>query len=372
MTVQNILTFDPKTLRLSCQGEWNLANISRLEKEFDYISWPSSASITVDGQNLTLLDSAGAWLLSQSLKKLKDRKLKTQLENFSEPQQKLIALIEEKTVQPLTLPSRKSMSWLSKVGKLTVDQAKEFRDFLAFTGELAVIALQNIPHPKRWRLRAIASIIELCGMQALMIIALLSFMIGIVMTYQMGLQLKTYGANIYIVDLLGLSILREFAPLMTAIMIAGRTGSSFTAQLGSMQINQEIDALNAMGVKPEGLLLLPRIIGLLITLPLLTIWADIFGILGGMLMANNMLDVSNYHFLHRFQAVVSLRSLLIGLGKAPVFALIIASIGCFEGMKVRGSADSVGRQTTKSVVLSIFFIIIADALFSILFSKFKL
>jgi len=197
-------------------------------------------------------------------------------------------------------------------------------------------------------------------------------MIGVVISYQMGNQLRNYGANVFIVNLLGLSILREFGPLITAIMVAGRTGSAFTAQLGTMKLNQEIDALNTMGVTPGQLLLLPRLLGLFIALPLLTMWANIFGVLGGMLMANNMLGITAIDFLHRFKVEIPMRALLIGLGKAPVFALLIGSIGCFQGMKVAGGADSVGKQTTRSVVLAIFFIIVADAIFSIIFSRLKL
>lgn len=372
MTTQTAIVFDPKTCRLICQGTWNLANIVQLEKQFQTIAWPKSATITLDGRAITQLDTAGAWLLCQWRKKWQTQTLNLQLENFSAPQEKLLTLVAEKTAQSLALATAKPAGHLAVFGKMCVDILGESRDFLAFLGELSVVALKGIAHPKRWRLPALANIIETSGFQALFIIALLSFMIGIVITYQMGLQLKNYGANIFIVNLLGLAVLREFAPLLTAIMIAGRTGSAFTAQLGTMKVNQEIDALNTMGVQPASILLLPRIIGLIIVLPLLTIWADVFGIIGGMVMSKNMLDIGSHHFMNRFQDVVSLRSLMIGLGKAPVFALIIACIGCFEGMKVRFSADSVGKQTTRSVVLAIFFIIIVDALFSILLSHFKL
>jgi phospholipid/cholesterol/gamma-HCH transport system permease protein len=155
-------------------------------------------------------------------------------------------------------------------------------------------------------------------------------------------------------------------------MVAGRTGSAFTAQLGMMKLNQEIDALDTIGVTPAELLLLPRLIGLFIALPLLTMWADIFGVVGGMVTSNSMLSITWYDFLHRFPTVIPLRALLLGLGKAPVFALVIASIGCYQGMKVEGGADSVGLNTTRSVVLSIFFIIVADAIFSVIFSELKL
>lgn len=263
----------------------------------------------------------------------------------------------------------KYLNWLSRVGKKTIHQLNEGLAFLAFTGQLSMEALRLLRSPSRIRWQALAGTVERTGYQALPIIALLSFMIGVVITYQMGLQLKNYGANIFIVDLLGLAVLREFAPLLTAIMVAGRTGSAFTAQLGTMKFNQEIDALNTMGVTPAELLLLPRLLGLTIALPLLTMWADIFGIIGGMVMSKSMLHIGWYDFLHRFQKQISVGSFFIGIGKAPVFALLIGSVGCFQGMQTANTADSIGTQTTKSVVLAIFFIIVADAIFSITFSK---
>jgi phospholipid/cholesterol/gamma-HCH transport system permease protein len=245
-------------------------------------------------------------------------------------------------------------------------------EYFNFVGLLSVEMMRILRNPSHLRFGAIIATIYRTGYQALPIMALLSLLVGVVIAYQMGLQLKTYGANIYIVDFLGLSILREFGPLMTAIMVAGRTGSAFTAQIGMMKLNQEIDALDTMGVTPAELLILPRIIGLFIALPLLTVWSDIFGIVGGMVMSNNMLHITTYDFLHRFPRVIPLKTLIVGLGKTPFFALIIASVGCFEGMKVQNSADSLGRNTTRSVVLAIFFIIVADAFFSIIFSKLKL
>jgi phospholipid/cholesterol/gamma-HCH transport system permease protein len=365
--VQNILQFDPNTQRLHCSGELNLSNLVWYKNELSKLHIPSAKKLIIDGTSIKTLDSAGAWLLNRHF-----NNMNITFENFTPAQYKLLHLIKQKIMGlDTTAPSVKS-NILARLGQFVFSQIREFCDFLSFLGQVSLVTWSGLRRPNLARFRPFVQTIESSGAQALIIIAMLSLMIGIVMTYQMGLQLRTYGANIYIVDLLGLSILREFAPLLTAIMVAGRTGSAFTAQLGSMKINQEIDALNTMGVQPIGILLIPRIFGLAIALPLLTIWADGFGILGGMLMANNMLDVSTHNFVHRFQAVVSLRSLIIGLGKAPVFALIIATIGCFEGMKVQGSSDSVGKHTTRSVVLAIFFIIIADALFSITFSKLKL
>ncbi len=365
--MQNSAKVYLKNNDLICEGEWNLANLSLLEKSFATIKLPSKTALKINGSAITKMDSAGAWFLCKSI-----GSAKPQLENFSEQAQTLIKLVEQSRDKSKNVPKLVKPNWLFRLGKLTMSQLDEFRDYLAFIGELSVETLNIALNPVRIRWKAFFSSIDKTGYQALPIIGLLSFMIGVVLAYQMGVQLRTYGANVFIVDLLGLSVLREFGPLLTAIMVAGRTGSSFTAELGSMKVNQEIDVLNTMGVTPAELLLIPKIMGLLIALPLLTIWADIFGILGGMFMANNVLGISWHEFLLRFQHQVPLRALLIGMGKTPVFALIIASIGCFQGMSVQDNSDSIGKNTTKSVVLAIFFIIVADAIFSVIFSRLQL
>lgn len=371
MTIDAV-RYDSHTRHLICQGDWDIHQLARLQALLKKISWPTSGNIIIDTQAITKMDSAGAWLLAMSQKMLEGRGLHIQLQALSQQHQVLLSLVQKRLQNEITLPVIKKMNGIARFGQQTVWQIKEFLQYLNFVGQLTIESLRILRSPTHMRWNALASTIYRTGYQALPIIALLSFMIGVVITYQMGLQLRNYGANIYIVDLLGLSILREFGPLLTAIMVAGRTGSSFTAQIGIMKINQEIDALDTIGVTPAELLILPRIIGLFIALPLLTIWADIFGIIGGMLMASNMLKITWFDFLHRFPHVIPLKSLIIGLCKAPVFALIIGSVGCYQGIQVAGNADSVGRNTTRSVVLAIFFIIVADAIFSIIFSKLKL
>jgi len=368
---ERFFKIDQAQQHYAIQGNWEITELEIIKSQLHKIPQPKG-NIVIDGQAITHLDSAGAWLLNDWLEQLAQQKVAIQLINFSKQSQKLLSIVKEKTQQNIGLIEPEPTTWLMRTGKQAIQQLDEFCDYLQFVGELSIEALRILSRPTRWRWPSIANIIDTSGYQALPIIALLSFMIGVVISYQMGNQLRNYGANIFIVDLLGLSVLREFGPLLTAIMVAGRTGSAFTAQLGMMKINQEIDALNTLGVTPGELLLLPRMLGLFIALPLLTMWADIFGIIGGMVMANNMLGVSWHDFLDRFQSEIPLRALLIGLGKAPVFAMIISSVACFEGMKVSGSADSVGKQTTRSVVLSIFFIIVADAIFSVIFSKLKL
>jgi phospholipid/cholesterol/gamma-HCH transport system permease protein len=238
----------------------------------------------------------------------------------------------------------------------------------SFTGEVTLALLRGMRHPSVLRLRPILYNIQSAGTAALPIVGLLAFLLGIVVAYQGADQLRRYGANIFIVDLVGLSMAREFAPLITAIIVAGRSGSAYAAQIGAMKTSEEIDAMRTLGIAPLEMLVLPKLVALLIALPLLTVFADISGVAGGMVMANSRLDVSFADFLDRLGDAVSVSSFLVGIGKAPVFAAIIALTGCFQGFLAEGGADSVGRQTTRSVVQSIFLVIVADALFSVLFS----
>jgi phospholipid/cholesterol/gamma-HCH transport system permease protein len=210
--------------------------------------------------------------------------------------------------------------------------------------------------------------IRAAGFDALPIVGLLSFLLGIVVAYQGADQLRQYGANIFVADLVGLSMLREFAPLIVALIVAGRSGSAYAAQIGTMCVTEEIDAMRTLGISPLELLVLPKIFALLVALPLLTVFADALGVFGGMLMARAQLGVGFDEFLVRFVKAVSPTAYLIGICKAPVFAFIIAVVGCFQGFRTSGGADSVGRQTTLSVVQATFLVIVADALFSIAFS----
>lgn len=261
---------------------------------------------------------------------------------------------------------------IERVGQATVATFKKTMEILSFIGEIAITFAKSIVRPKHIRWRPILFNIRSAGFDALPIVGLLSFLLGVVVAYQGAGQLKQYGANIFVADLIGLSMLREFSPLMTAIIVAGRSGSAYAAQIGTMVVTEEVDAMRTLGISPLELLVLPKIIALVIALPLLIVFADALGVFGGMLMARQQLDVSFVEFLDRFVKAVSPTAFMIGVGKAPVFAAIIAIVGCFQGFKTKGGADSVGRQTTRSVVQSIFLVIVADALFSIAFSMLDL
>ena len=263
-------------------------------------------------------------------------------------------------------------SALERIGRNTQAAAAQATALLSFAGESAWALAGCVMHPKRMRWRPIFFNVRSAGFDALPIIGLLSFLLGIVVAYQGADQLRQYGANIFVADLVGLSMLREFAPLITAIIVAGRSGSAYAAQIGTMAVTEEIDAMRTIGIEPLELLVLPKIIALVIALPLLTVFADVMGVAGGMVMAQTQLGVGFAEFLDRMAKAVSITSYLVGICKAPVFAVIISVVGCFQGFRTRGGADSVGLQTTRSVVQSTFLVIVADALFSIAFSMLDL
>ena len=276
---------------------------------------------------------------------------------------------------PASAPNPAASPSIGVLARLGMGAAAMFEQsvaLLAFIGECAAAFAGWLAHPARIRWRPILFNIRSAGFDALPIVGLLAFLLGIVVAYQGADQLRQYGANIFVADLVGLSMLREFAPLITAIIIAGRSGSAYAAQIGAMSVSEEIDAMRTLGIAPLDMLVLPKIIALVIVLPLLTVFADVLGVFGGMLMARAQLDVGFPEFLDRFTKAVSVTAYLIGICKAPVFAGIIAVVGCFQGFRAKGGADSVGRQTTRSVVQAIFLVIVADALFSIAFSALDL
>ena len=258
--------------------------------------------------------------------------------------------------------------YLERIGRSTVALWEQALAMLSFMGESSMALEGWITHPRRVRWNPVLFNLRSAGLDAMPIVGLLSFLLGIVVAYQGADQLRQYGANIYVTDLVGLSMLREFAPLMTAIIIAGRSGSAYAAQIGTMTVTQEIDAMRTLGIPPLEMLVLPKLIALVIAMPLLTVFADVLGVAGGMLMAQAQLSVSYSEFLDRFPHAVSTTSYLVGIGKAPVFAVIVALVDCYQGFVTRGGPESVGQHTTRAVVQSIFLVIVADAIFSIAFS----
>lgn len=367
------ISFKKEAAEFLCSGAWTVLTLDALAQEFKANELPKGQKLVINGKLISSFDSAGALALKNCMEMLKQHDNQIELSNFSENQKKLMELIDSKhdnlTYQA---PIIKPHGILYQIGKESENKLKQVDGLVILIGDLSTKFFESLGNWRRFQGAGIISNVDSAGIKALPIIGLLSFLIGVVLAYQMGLQLQTYGANIFIAYLSGMAIFREFAPLITAIIVAGRTSSAFTAQIGSMKINEEVDALLTMGLSPTELLVLPKVLGLLVVFPLLVFWADVFSIIGAMIMSNSMLNVSFLDFLVRLKDSVGLSQLLLGLYKAPAFALIISLVGCYQGFRVEASADSIGSQTTKSVVQSLFLIIIADAIFSVVYSWMKL
>ncbi len=371
----NIL-FDKSTdgsITLISRGSWTVNALDNvaivLEQAFNKYShqtvrWELSA--------VERYDSAGMALFIHYYDQLITQQCDVELIGATQQHQDMYRLLrryrqEDQTPAPAL--SLRLLQPLYNIGKASVAFVQDMMAFLAFVGESFISFLYVVRHPGSIRGGAIVKHIEEAGVRALPIVALTSFLIGVVIAYQGAVQLEKFGANIFIVDMIGLSITRELAPLITAIVVAGRTGSSYTAQLGVMKITEEIDAMRTMGFEPHRFLVLPRIFALMITLPLLIFFADLIGILAGMFISHLHLNLSYTEFLNRLQTVLEVKHVWIGILKGPFFAWLIAAVGCFRGFQVSKNTDSIGRYTTMSVVNAIFLVIACDALFSVIFTE---
>ena len=364
----------PQLLRLS--GFWTAFGLGPIQDQLDNLPAPTAAPATVDAARIDALDTAGAWILQTLLLRLRGDSGSVALQGLQPKFAKLLDVISQQSAesaQATGLPSTPSApAPLERIGRGVAAFGTQALALLQFVGETTMALAGSVAHPGRLRWRPVLFNIRSAGFDALPIVGLLSFLLGVVVAYQGADQLRQYGANIFVADLVGLSMLREFAPLITAIIIAGRSGSAYAAQIGTMAVTEEIDAMRTLGIAPQELLVLPKLLALMIVMPLLTVFADALGVFGGMLMAYAQLDVTFTEFLDRFVKAVSPTAYLIGVCKAPVFAAIIAIVGCYQGFRTHGGADSVGRQTTRAVVQAIFLVIVADALFSVAFSALDL
>jgi phospholipid/cholesterol/gamma-HCH transport system permease protein len=257
--------------------------------------------------------------------------------------------------------------WLEEVGRNTVNLYHQGINLCEFFGEILFVFVEACIEPRRFRISAVVRQMYEVWVRALVIVGVLCFLIGVVIAYQGVQQLKQFGAETFTVEAVGIGMFRELGVLLTAIIVAGRSGSAFTAQIGTMQVNLEVDAMRTMGLNPVEWLVLPRIVALVISMPLLAFWGDMTGLLGGAVACTFYLDFTFVQFFERLRDTVGPWHFYTGMIKAPVFGAVIATIGCFEGLQVHGSAESVGQLTTRSVVESIFCVIVLDAVFSIIF-----
>jgi phospholipid/cholesterol/gamma-HCH transport system permease protein len=361
---------------LRAAGEWLVATAAVLDERLRRLEVPRGRPVTLDLAAVERLDTAGAWLVLRTEHDLAARGNAVEIKNLHAEFAPLLAQLRAggmlEPVRHPRPPHHTLIGFIARIGEITLGLFARGYSILSFFGLVSITIGALVLHPRRLRLTPVVAQMEQTGVNALPIVGLLSFLIGIVLAYQGADQLRRFGAEIYTVDLLGVGVLRELGVLMTAIIIAGRSGSAFTAQIGTMRVNEEVDALRTLGLDPVEVLVTPRLIALLVTLPMLTLFSDFMGLLGGALMAWSSLDIAIPQFLAELRHSLSNWTFWIGLIKAPFFAVIIALIGCYEGFQVSRSAESVGRLTTLSVVEAIFLVIVVDAAFSILFSLLRI
>lgn len=348
---------------LTLKGDWTISHAAEIEEEIGRHR-KITKKAAIDAGGIKNLDTAGAWLIRGHFPE-------RQLSNLSRRHKELMDFVAEagKEEAPKQKKLPPIINFFVKIGEATLWARDFIYALLSFLGIIFIRILKNFPHPSHFRLPSIVRHMHETGVQALPIIALLAFGISMVISYQGAVQLKKFGADIYTIDLTVISLLREMAVLTTAIMIAGRSGSAFAAEIGIMKMRGEVDALQTMGFNPYETLVVPRLVALLITLPVLAFIADIVGLMGGAFMSIAQLDISLSQYVHRVQSIATPTMFFIGMIKAPVFALLITTVCTYQGMNARGSAENVGKLTTTAIVQSIFLVIMADAVFSVVFAQ---
>jgi phospholipid/cholesterol/gamma-HCH transport system permease protein len=359
-------------LILCLSGEWRTFCLPEIKRKLNALKLSQESKVVIDLSSVDFLDTASAYLLKKFLKKLKRLKISYKIKEGSPTIMATFHMVNEFTPSPeprTEQTSRFSLIFLLNfLGKMALDPLKTFLEALSFLGEVTIGMIKILIHPRRLRFITLVDLIHKVGASALPIVGLISFLIGVVLVYQSADQLRRFGAEIFTINLLAVSALRELGILLTAIVVAGRSGSAYTAQLGFMKLNQEIDALHVLGIDPIEVLVVPRILALLIVLPLLTFFADIMALIGGGIATYFLIGVGPDDFVKHLLLSIGEWTFWTGIIKAPVFAFFIGLVACFEGLRVSGGAESVGKHTTQSVVEGIFLVIIFDAAFSILFS----
>jgi phospholipid/cholesterol/gamma-HCH transport system permease protein len=357
-------------LRFLLSGDWTIAALGRAPETL-FPKLPAGAKrIELDLTAVACFDTAGAAEVADAQNRWQAVGLTVQVHGLNEAQSRLFEqVLRNPPPQLQPPPTQWFFSALAeRVGRNVYFLAGEALELIGFFGQTMTVLARAILQPTRIRWTALVSHMEQSGFNALPIVGLISFLIGMVMAYQGADQLRRFGAEVFTVNLVAIGVLREMAILLTAIIVAGRSGSAFTAQIGTMKVNEEVDALRTIGLDPFEVLVLPRVLALVLVLPLLTFYADIMGLLGGAVMVMVSLDMNLLQYLRRLGDAIRLGDFLVGMIKAPLFAAIIALVGCFEGFKVSRSAESVGRQTTRAVVEAVFLVIVLDAGLSIFFT----
>lgn len=359
----------PDSLIVSIKGRWIFDEVAELETIVATVKPEAGQSVTFQCAGLEEIDIAGAWVLYDRTEQLALLDIKSEFTGFKAAHFKFLQHIIDAAAirdykEPVAPPTRSKrlQERVEKLGKVTAASIEDL-------GTIARSILDGVRRPSLIMVGETIKQVYFTGIQAIPVVVVITFLIGIVTAHQAAGQLGKFGASVLVVDLVSISITREMGVLLAAIMVAGRSGSAFAASLGVMKLNEEVDAMRVMGLNPNQMLVIPRILGLVISLPILTIFADIAGIAGGALIAVGSMGISGLQFVERVAYSTDLTDFYVGLSKAPVFALLIAMVGTLRGLQVKSSAEELGLKTTMAVVQSIFMIIVADALFATLFTR---
>ena len=359
-------------LQFNAQGDWSIASISLIDADLRRLAKPAQGlrEAVIDLSDVTRLDTSGAYVLDRTAAYFKSHGLQPRFEGMRDEHRILIDKVAQLESPPadrvVRLPVLQEI--LARIGDAVLSISREVSNQLEFLGSVVLAFGEVIRNPRKLRLVPLVHHMEKAGFNALPLICLLTFLIGAVIAQQGASQLKQFGADIFTVNLITIIFLREVGLLLTAIIVAGRSGSAFTAEIGSMKMREEIDAMRTLGLDPMQMLVVPRILALIIVLPLLTFVADIMGLIGGGVVAMVQLNITPEVYMSRMRDAAVFWTFGVGILRAPFMALAIGLIGCRAGLDVTGSAESVGAQTTRSVVMSIFLVIVLDALFAMFFT----
>jgi phospholipid/cholesterol/gamma-HCH transport system permease protein len=352
---------------LYLSGAWRLAHLPAIAHALGALAPRLERPVLLDGSRLTELDTAAGFTLFRQLASRGCEGSMLRARGFDPRHERLLGLVHEHLKCPPAAARSEHLGLVQRIGASALALARLLRTHNAFLGLVVLEALALARRPRRFRLRETVSQFEAVGLDAIPIVALVTFLIGVVFAYLLGVQAQRYGANIFVVDGVGLAVCRELSPLLAAVIVAGRSGAAFTAQLGTMKVQEEIDAIATLGLSPIQVLVIPRLVAIMVALPLLAFVGDAAGIAGGLLVAALQLGISPTAFIDRLHMTLPADFLLIGLAKTPVFAAFIALIACRMGLLVARDARSVGVNTTSTVVQSIVWVIVLDAAFAVVF-----
>ena len=356
-------------VRIVLEGAWTVHGVTKLATAFRGV--PADRPVHVEMSGAGRIDTAVAWAIVTLQNRITKAGQTFEVSGAENGTASLLASVKGAMPQvKVERPARQT--WADRIAAVGESVAGAVQFVLALIGYFGLFLARlarSVTHPREFRLTALVHHCEDVGLKAVPIVALMSFLIGVVLAFQGSTQLRQFGAEVFVVDLIAISILRELGILLTSIIVAGRTASAFTAAIGSMKMREEIDAMRSLGLDPATILFVPRILALVLMLPILGLIANVMGLLGGGIMAWIDLGISPAMFLTRLVNGTDINHLMIGMIKAPVFALIIGVVGCHAGMQVKSNAESLGRMTSASVVAAIFAVIVADAVFSIFFAQ---